>query len=432
MSSASFHSVSPLRAQHDEFAKSETARRSAAAGDARGSADSSHATHAAKVAWIPWGESAEIVGVFDRVETEYAAIRRGAALCDLPQRGILEISGRDRIEFLQRMLTQDTKGFSAGQTRESFWLNRKGRIEADLLLCEIGDRILIDCAGAVAANTASTLTNFVFAEEVTIADVSAREYRLAIHGPEALHLLEFAGVDAHAIETLGALHTCVAMKIADISCVLARADSCGVCGIEIFVARTHALALWNSLMSIHDLLQGGQRRGRPCGWHAFNMARIEGGTPLFEVDFGPASLPHETGLIDRRVSFTKGCYLGQEVVARMNSLGKPKQIVRSFRMMSDALPIESAQVFAVGTEGSIGDEVGVVTSSAMSPMLGAACVGFATVRYAHSTAGTELIIAAEGRPERATVQAELAAVKNSVAAESSDKKIEMDRINPHA
>ena len=423
MSSASFHSESPLRARHDEFASGETARRATAAGDARGSADFPHATHAAQVAWIPWGESAEIVGVFDRVETEYAAIRRGAALCDQPQRGTLEISGCDRVEFLQRMLTQDMKGFSTGQTREAFWLNRKGRIEADLLLCEIGDRILIDCAGAVAANTATTLTNFVFAEDVTIVNVSSRDYRLAVHGPETLHLLELAGVNAQAVETLGSLHTCVATSIGDISCVLARVDTCGVCGIEIFVARTGALELWNSLLSVHDLLQGGQRRGRPCGWHAFNMARIEGGTPLFEVDFGPASLPHETGLIDRRVSFTKGCYLGQEVVARMNSLGKPKQIVRAFRMMSDSLPVESAQIFAVGNEGSIGDEIGVVTSSTMSPMLGAACVGFATVRYAHSSAGTELIIAADGRPERATVQAELAAVKIPVESGNSERQI---------
>ena len=107
----------------------------------------------------------------------------------------------------------------------------------------------------------------------------------------------------------------------------------------------------------------------------------------------------------------------------MNSLGKPKQIVRAFRMKSDSLPIEGAQIFAVGNEGSIGDEVGVVTSSTMSPMLGAACVGFATVRYAHSSAGTELIIAADGRPERATIQAELAAVKNPVERETFGKQL---------
>ena len=91
--------------------------------------------------------------------------------------------------------------------------------------------------------------------------------------------------------------------------------------------------------------------------------------------------------------------------------------------MSDSLPVESAQIFAVGNEGSIGDEIGVVTSSTMSPMLGAACVGFATVRYAHSSAGTELIIAADGRPERATVQAELAAVKIPVESGNSERQI---------
>ncbi len=422
MSSASFLAESPLRTRHDEFARGEIARRAAVTSEARGTLDAAQVVHAAQVAWIPWGGSAEIVGVFDRVETEYAAIRRGAALCDKPQRGTLEIRGRDRVEFLQRMLTQDIKGLSVGQTRESFWLNRKGRIEADLLLCELGGRILVDCSVAVAANTATALSNFVFAEDVSIADVSSREYRLAVHGPEALHLLELAGANAHSIELLNAPGVCVEVTIGDVSCVLARADACGVCGIEIFVARSGALSLWNSLLSVHDLLQGGQRRGRPCGWHAFNMARIEGGTPLFEIDFGPASLPHETGLIERRVSFTKGCYLGQEVVARMNSLGKPKQIVRAFRMMSDALPIEGAQVFLVGADESFGDEVGVVTSSTMSPMLGAACVGFATVRYAHSTAGTQLIIGAEGRAERATVQAELASVQSPSPTQSQGER----------
>ena len=420
MSFASFRFESPLRAQHEVFAQGESARRALAATNR---SDINTPSHVAHLQWIPWGNTAEIVGCFDRVELEYAAVRKSVALCDLPQRGTIEVAGTDRIAFLQRMLTQDVRGLAADQVRRAFWLNRKGRIEADLLLCEIGDRILIDCARAVAVNTATTLTNFVFAEDVTIANVSSRDYRLAVHGPETLHLLELAGVNAQAVETLASLHTCVATSIGDISCVLARVDTCGVCGIEIFVERTGALALWNSLLSVHDLLQGGQRRGRPCGWHAFNMARIEGGTPLFEVDFGPASLPHETGLIDRRVSFTKGCYLGQEVVARMNSLGKPKQIVRAFRMMSDSLPVESAQIFAVGNEGSIGDEVGVVTSSTMSPMLGAACVGFATVRYAHSSAGTELIIAADGRPERATVQAELAAVKIPVESGTSEKQI---------
>lgn len=422
MTTATFQLESPLRARHDEYAIAETARRVAASATSAMSATRGlgESAHTAQVLWMPWGNTAEIVAMFDSVETEYASIRRGAALCDRPQRGTLEIHGAQRLEFLQRMLTQDMKGFASGQTREAFWLNRKGRIEADLLLCQIDDRIVVDCAGAVAAETATALNGFIFSEDVKIADVTSSSYRIAIHGPKALHLLEQAGASAAAIESLQASASCAQTTIASSSCLLARADSCGVCGVEIFVARANALDVWNALLGVHDLLQGGQRRGRPCGWLAYNMARIEGGTPLFEVDFGSTSLPGETALLDRRVSFTKGCYLGQEIVARMNSLGKPKQIVRAFRMETNTLPVDGAQVFSVIADRSIGDEVGVVTSSTISPMLGAACVGFATVRFAHSAAGTQLTIAAEGRPERAAVQAQLTSVRATDASETGE------------
>jgi len=421
MTSVTFQLESPLRARHDEYAISETARRVAASATS-GTRGSGESAHTAQVLWMPWGNTAEIVAMFDSVETEYASIRRGAALCDRPQRGTLEIHGSQRLEFLQRMLSQEMKGFDGGQTREAFWLNRKGRIAADLLLCQIEDRIVVDCAGAVAAETATALNGFIFSEDVKIADVTSSSYRIAIHGPKALHLLEQAGATAEAIESLHASASCAQTTIASSSCLLARADSCGVCGVEIFVARANALDVWNALLGVHDLLQGGQRRGRPCGWLAYNMARIEGGTPLFEVDFGSTSLPGETALLDRRVSFTKGCYLGQEIVARMNSLGKPKQIVSAFRMETSTLPVDGAQVFSVIADRSIGDEVGVVTSSTMSPMLGAACVGFATVRFAHSAAGTQLTIAAEGHPERAAVQAQLAfaSVRATDASGTSD------------
>ncbi len=399
---------SPLRARHGEYAQGETTRRTAAIAQGRGGGEGAHI---AEVLWIPWGETAEIVGVFDRVETEYAAIRRGAAICDQPQRGTIEIRGANRVEFLQRMLTQDMKGVAAGDVREAFWLNRKGRIEGDLLLCELGDRMLVDCAGAVAATIATALRSFIFSEDVTIDDTSARDYRLAVHGPSALHLLELAGAGSADLERLREPLRCAAATIAGVACVLARVDRTGECGIEVFLPRDGALAVWNALLAVHDVLQGGLRRGRPCGWSAFNIARIEAGTPMFEIDFGTSSLPAETGIIDRRVSFTKGCYLGQEIVARMHSLGKPKQVVRAFRMESAALPEEGARVFASGDGGAMGEDIGVVTSSTISPMLGAACIGFATARYASAACGTKWMIGAEGRLEGAVVQPQLAAIR---------------------
>ena len=335
---------------------------------------------------------------FDSVEVEYAAIRREAALVDFPQRGTLEVTGAERIPFLQRMLTQDLKPLqSAPGAVRSFWLNRKGRIDADMLVVETGERMLIELDAAVARSVASALMQFVFSEDVQVIDATDRWARFEIHGPGSIALLEASGVGADA--SLGMVH--------------ARRDMCGVPGISCAVPRDRADEAWSRLLAS---AAPGRHRARPCGWLAFNIARIEGGSPIFMVDFGTASLPHETSLIDSRVSFTKGCYLGQEVVARMQSLGKPKQVIVAFKATRDALPAGGAQVFTRRDDGGIGDEVGVVTSSALSPMLGAAPVGLATVRTAHSAPGTVLVADAEGELVEIAVQPALCTLPGAKAA----------------
>src|SRR5690606_7440135 len=140
-----------------------------------------------------------------------------------------------------------------------------------------------------------------------------------------------------------------------------------------------------------------ERKAVRAGWHAYNVARIEAGWPIYMLDFGPDSLPHETGVLHDRVSFTKGCYLGQEVVARMQSLGKPKQRLVGLRI--DAPPtgpdaVTAAAVLAGPDPSS--EVVGAVTSAAISPMLGSAPVAFAMVKYKHTTPGTTLHLLVEG------------------------------------
>lgn len=120
------------------------------------------------------------------------------------------------------------------------------------------------------------------------------------------------------------------------------------------------------------------------------------------MDFGREALPHETGVLSRRVSFRKGCYLGQEVVARMESLGKPKRRLVALRMEQDRLPVSGAEVALEG-----GEVVGSVTSSSPAPMLGSACVAFAMVRLSASEAGSRLRVAAEGDWAIAVVQPRL-------------------------
>ncbi len=360
--------------------------------------------HQSHVQWIPWGETTEVVGLYDTFETEYAAIRSGAALCDCPQRGVLEVSGTGRVAFLQRMLTQDVKRLGRGATAQAFWLNRKGRIDADLFLCDLGDRMLVDCAFAVAGSAAASLMQFAFSDDVQIVDVSETVARIGVHGPRALELLSRVGVDAPALVEPG---RCAEGSITSTPCSFARRDATGEIGVEVFAPRHGLAELWRALLGARGASDSGRPLAKPCGWFAFNTARIEAGTPLFEIDFGTSSLPHESSLLASRVSFTKGCYLGQEVVARMQSLGKPKQVVCAFRVAGDALPVDGAAVFVSGTTS---DPVGQVTSSTMSPMLGGTGIGFATVKTAHATAGATLAAAADDGVVTITVQEGLSAV----------------------
>jgi folate-binding protein YgfZ len=402
-------------ARHDEWVRAQAQRRIAGAAGARGDAAGDAARARAGndgAERMSWGGVCEVPARFDSVEVEYAAIRREAALVDFPQRGTLEVTGAERIPFLQRMLTQDLKPLqSAPGAVRSFWLNRKGRIDADMLVVETGERMLIELDAAVAPSVASALVQFVFSEDVQVIDATDRWARFEIHGPGSIALLESSGVGADA--SLGIVH--------------ARRDVCGVPGIACAVPRDRADEAWSRLLAAGGSggaatgaaaasAAPGRQRARPCGWLAFNIARIEGGAPIFMVDFGTASLPHETSLIESRVSFTKGCYLGQEVVARMQSLGKPKHVIVAFKASRDALPSGGAQVFARRDDGGIGDEVGVVTSSALSPMLGAAPIGLATVRTAHAASGTVLVSDAEGDLVEIAVQPALCTLPGAKAA----------------
>jgi folate-binding protein YgfZ len=367
---------------------------------ARPDAATTHALRPA-VAWMPYGpEAAEscvaIAADLGSPASEYAAIRRGCGLMDGVHRGTLEVTGADRESFLQRMVTQDLKGLQAGSVRESFWLNRKGRVQADLLVAEFGDRMLVDVDRFAAEPSAAELAGFLFSEDCRVNDATVAWDRLSLHGAAALPLLAACGMPAAALQSD---LTCVHATVAGVEARLARRDQAGVPGVEAFVAAGRVEAL------LEALLQAGASLGspvRPVGWHAWNVARIEGGTPLFLVDFGRDALPHETGVLSRRVSFRKGCYLGQEVVARMESLGKPKRRLVALRMEQDRLPVSGAEVTLEG-----GEAVGSVTSSSPAPMLGSACVAFAMVRLSASEAGSRLRVAAEGDWATAVVQPRL-------------------------
>jgi folate-binding protein YgfZ len=393
---------SPLRSRHLEFLERESARRQREVEAARGPEAVSRRPPPPEAEYLPYGPDdpaairCEILSRLDSVELEYAALRRGAAVVDANHRGTLVVHGPERRSFLNRMVTAELKDLEPGVARRGFWLNRKGRIEADLLLAEVGDRIVADLDIHQAAAAAASLSNYLISEECSVADESHRFHRLWLLGPLAAEALGAAIGPSAAVPPPGGA---ASLQIGGAACVAIASDLLGERGFEIAMPREAAAAVWDALV---DAPLPGGRRVRPAGWQAFNVARIEAGTPLFNIDFGTDAIPNETGILRERVSFTKGCYLGQEVVARLEHLGRPKRMLVGLRVRGDALPIAGGQVFSKAGDG-LGEVVGTITSSTVSPMLGAAPIALAMVRIAEAAAGTVVLVHADGIEAEAEV-----------------------------
>ncbi len=367
----------------------------------------------------PEAPAAAVVETYGELEAEYAALRRGCILLDLPHRAALRITGAERLDFLNHMVTQELKGLEPFRARRTFWLNRKGRIDADLRLIHLNTHTIADLDILCAARSAASLSSFIFTEDVAIEDITQSTHRLALHGPGAIDLLAAVSQPASgpALAELADGHA-TQLTIRGHSILVDRQDATGEIGLELLVDLEAALPVYTALAercaALAQANAGGAilNRHRPAGWHAFNIARIENGWPLYNLDFGPDSLPAETGVLNDRVSFKKGCYLGQEVVARMHSLGHPKQQLVALRIGSTGRedpawqPHAGSPVFPAPTDPAISDAkpIGAVTSSTRSPMLGDDIICFAQVKWDHTTPGTPLTIHTPAGPAPTAVQ----------------------------
>jgi len=333
----------------------------------------------------PYGDI-EIASTFGNTPAEYSAIHKGAGRMDMPHRGVLEVSGRDRLDFLNRLLTNQTCGktpdaaLPAGGGIYSFLLNSKGRIVADMNVLELGEATWLEMDARLVETARQALAKYVITDDVTLKSRVGDLHEIAFLGPHAAAQI---GITPE-LKSLGNMP----LPIAGITATVFRDDVCGSPGYFILLPFESAEAVWTSLPQ------------RPIGWAAFNAARIEAGRPLMGIDFTDTVLPAETGpaTFSRAVSLTKGCYLGQEIVARMHARAQLARQLVGIRMDSDALPLAGSPVY-----DDAGNAVGGITSSTISPILSnaAICLGYA--KKAFIAAGTRLTIPAEGAMHKGTV-----------------------------
>ena len=328
----------------------------------------------------------EIVSTFGNTPAEYAAIHKDAGKMDLPQRSVLELTGRDRLDFLNRLLTNQTfdkqskTPMAAGSGVRSFLLNIKGRILADMNVLELGDRTWLEMDARLIEPTKQTLAKYLIVDDVTLTNRAGSVHEIALLGPNAAAAL--------ALPELKPLNS-AQIKLAGADITVFRDDLCGSPGYFLLVPAESAQAVWSNLPLL-----------RPIGWAAFNAARIEAGRPLMGIDFDDTVLPAETGpaTFAAAVSVTKGCYLGQEIVARMYARGIVARQLVGIRMEADALPVAGSPVY-----DDAANVVGGITSSTVSPILSNAAIGLAFVKKNFVAPGTQLTIPAEGMMHKGKV-----------------------------
>lgn len=397
----------PLRKRHEAWASQETQRIAQHVADAtRPGAAEGQRVGAFEVTRFPYGPGdeqhqpmCELVESFGPVEPEYAAIRRDAGLFDACHRAVIEIRGDDRLDFLDRLVTNQVGELRPGDVRRAFWIKRTGRIISDLLIAHFEDRTLLICCVHVAQNTLDTLDAFLFTEDVQLNYAPGKFAVLRLDGPAS-----YAALGGAVIEQ----NTAREDTIGGASVAMINDTQTGEPGVLLVMSASDAEQVWDALLAWRG---EGDRRIRPVGFSAFNTARIEAGTPLFNIDFGTDALPHETGVLDDRVHFSKGCYPGQEIVARIQSLGSPKQRLCALDLEGEGLPVAGSQVFvaldaADGTK-QMGPQIGLVTSSTLSPMLGGAAIALAMVRSEYAEPGQSLLVSADGNSIAATPRASL-------------------------
>jgi aminomethyltransferase len=367
-----------------------------------------HALHQqAEADFQPYGDI-PVVSTFGEPQAEYAAIRKGAALIDRPHRGVLELTGRDRLPFLNNLLTNETWNkdrkapMPAGSAIYAFFLNVKGRIAADMNVIELGDRTLIEMDARLVEPMSKSFDRYLFSEQVKLTPRSDTLHQFLLTGPAALGALRQAASGAE-VPDLAPMQA-AQIRVASHGIAILRDDITGVPSYTLIFPTESAEPLWTLLSSSPhaDPTQFLRHTGlaRPTGWAAFNSTRIEAGRPLYGVDFDDSVLPAETGpqTFARGVSLTKGCYLGQEIVARMHARGQIARQLVGIRVSADALPTAGAKLYDESQS-----EIGGITSSTLSPVLSNAPICLGYVKKGYFGEGTKLVVPAEGAMRPAAV-----------------------------
>jgi aminomethyltransferase len=289
---------------------------------------------------------ASAVATYGDVAAEFGALQTGAGIVSLVWRQRLKLTGEDRVRWLNGMVTNNIRDLAPGQGVYAFFLNPQGRIQADMYCFNRGEDLLIETDASQAPGLHGLFEKFIIMDDVEVAEAE-KVTKLLLAGPKSPEIV--AGIFGKEIAEMACLEFRAA-TYAGAAVTVVRLDDTCTPQFEFWIANEQAAELWKALASAG---------AKPVGYEALEMLRIWSGRPRFGQDIRERDLPQETGQ-ERALNFTKGCYVGQEIVERIRSRGAVHRVFAGFAFESG--PPE------VGSKISVeGKEAGEITSVATLP-----------------------------------------------------------------
>ncbi|MEX2108278.1 MAG: glycine cleavage T C-terminal barrel domain-containing protein [Solirubrobacterales bacterium] len=294
------------------------------------------------------------------LDAQYRQMREECGVLDRSARGKLLVSGEEAAEYLQGQLTNEIEALSPGEGCYAALLDRKGHLQADMRVLRLAPgEIWLDTEPEALEAARRHLEMYKIGREVEVADVTAARSILSLIGPRSVEIAGTAVLPEHSCEetTVGGVE-CLAVGTRD--------------GIDLIAGADDADRLRDALTAGGAVEVGGD---------AAEILRIEAGTPRFGAEMGRETMPAEAGIVERAVSFTKGCYIGQEPVARLHYKGKPNRHLRGLELSA---PTAAGATLRLGEK-----EVGTIGSACVSPAHGS--IALAIVRR-EAEPGAELTV----------------------------------------
>lgn len=322
----------------------------------------------------------QVVNDYGDAMAEHAALCQAVGALDLSFRGRICLTGADRVRFLNGQVTNNVKDLRAGEGCFAALVTAKGKLQSDLNIYSLPNELLLDFEPGLAESITQRLDKYIIADDVQVVDAGSAYGLLSVQGPKSEAAVRSLGLTPDLPVKPMSFITVNDATLGEI--YVMNQPRTGTSGFDLFVPVASLGAVMDKLIAAVK-----QLGGRACGWQALEMMRIEAGIPRFGTDMDETNLAPEAGIEERAISYSKGCYIGQEVIARIRTYGQVAKALRGLRLADDlkGLPKHGDKLFHDGKE------VGYLTSVLASPSL-KANIALGYVRKEANQIGTELML----------------------------------------